>query len=75
LRKCIESHDFVLRGDRFGTGGIRVTASIGVATLGEGVDNIEKLLHAADENLYRAKQEGRNRVIARAPGATGPTAS
>lgn len=70
VRKRIESHDFKLPGK---PGGIRVTASIGVASLGEGVDNREKLIHAADENLYRAKQAGRNRVSASTPpGQQGP---
>ena len=26
------------------------------------INNIQKLFHAADEALYRAKQEGRNQV-------------
>ncbi len=41
---------------------IRLTVSIGVASLGEGIDNIERLVHVADDNLYRAKAAGRNRV-------------
>ena len=74
LRKCVESHDFTLPSAPGGTLSIGVTGSIGVATLGDGVDSTEKLIHAADANLYRAKQEGRNRVIAGAPasGSTGP---
>jgi two-component system cell cycle response regulator len=43
---------------------VAVTASVGVATLGEQIDNVEKLVAVADKNLYRAKQEGRNRVVA-----------
>lgn len=75
LRERIESHDFHLADEPGGIRGIRVTASIGVASLGDGVEDKERLIHAADENLYRAKQEGRNRVIAGAPSAprsTGP---
>jgi two-component system cell cycle response regulator len=42
---------------------LNVTISIGIAAaLGES-DNAEKLLHRADQALYRAKREGRNRVI------------
>ena len=41
---------------------IAVTTSIGVAT-GNGVNEIERLLHDADVALYRAKTEGRNRVV------------
>lgn len=67
LRKRIESHEF---SPPDGPGGIGVTASIGVASLGEGVDDGERLVRAADENLYRAKQQGRNRVVAEARVAT-----
>jgi len=42
---------------------LNVTISIGIASpMGDG-DNAEKLLHRADQALYRAKREGRNRVI------------
>lgn len=40
----------------------QVTVSIGVATFPEDGDSPERLLHAADEALYRAKHNGRNRV-------------
>ena len=39
-----------------------VTVSIGVATCGDGLTAPEDLLRHADEALYRAKAEGRNRV-------------
>ena len=39
-----------------------VTASIGVASLAPGQDTVRLLLAAADQQLYRAKREGRNRV-------------
>ena len=48
---------------------IRLTVSIGVASLGEGIDNIERLVHVADDNLYRAKAAGRNRVASGMPEA------
>lgn len=63
LRKHIESHDFSLPEEAGAIRGIRVTVSIGVACLGDVLDNVGKLVNAADKNLYRAKQEGRNRVI------------
>ncbi|UCC24719.1 MAG: diguanylate cyclase [Gemmatimonadales bacterium] len=41
----------------------RVTASLGVATLDPGSElDVEGLMQGADEALYRAKEEGRNRV-------------
>lgn len=45
-------------------GGIRVTASMGVATLpAEVVGSFEKLFQAADEAVYVAKESGRNRIV------------
>ena len=43
---------------------VNVTVSIGVASLTESVLDTESLMRLADGNLYRAKQEGRNRVVA-----------
>ena len=42
---------------------LKVTISIGIAASLGGDDNADKLLHRADQALYRAKREGRNRVI------------
>jgi len=47
---------------------IAVTTSIGVAR-GNGVTALEQLLHDADLALYRAKAEGRNRVVCLQPQA------
>jgi diguanylate cyclase (GGDEF)-like protein/PAS domain S-box-containing protein len=41
---------------------LRFTASFGVTTLREKEANIDMLLNQADQALYRAKNEGRNRV-------------
>ena len=49
---------------------VRVTASIGVATYTSG-ETVAQLLEKADQALYRAKAEGRNRVVEAEP----PTAS
>ncbi|HEY8566244.1 MAG TPA: diguanylate cyclase [Beijerinckiaceae bacterium] len=46
---------------------IGFTASFGCATMGGPVTNVSKLLQAADDALYRAKQGGRNRVEVHAP--------
>ncbi|MNM58275.1 Diguanylate cyclase DosC [compost metagenome] len=42
---------------------IAISVSIGVAALGPEQDTIRTLLAAADRHLYRAKREGRNRVL------------
>ncbi|MCF3630783.1 sensor domain-containing diguanylate cyclase [Thalassospiraceae bacterium LMO-SO8] len=63
LRRQIEEAEFDM-GD--GTR-ISITVSIGVAVLGPG-QSAEDLVKAADTALYRAKQAGRNRIEAAAPG-------
>lgn len=45
------------------------TVSIGVALAPAHGATAGALIHAADEALYRAKQDGRNRVVAASPGA------
>ncbi len=42
--------------------GLRITTSIGVATLNHPEETPEQMLKRADEALYRAKRQGRNRV-------------
>ena len=63
LRQSVEATPFPLsrRAE-----GIRVTVSIGIACSAGECDTAENLLHRADQALYRAKREGRNRVIAEA---------
>ncbi len=46
------------------TGGLRLTVSIGVATYPENGTTATELLEAADMALYRAKRQGKNRVVA-----------
>jgi diguanylate cyclase (GGDEF)-like protein len=41
-----------------------VTFSAGVAMLEPGIMNVERWKQAADDALYRAKAEGRNRIVA-----------
>ena len=53
---------------------VRFSISSGVCQAGELADDLEQLIHEADQALYRAKHEGRDRVVhadegaARAPG-------
>lgn len=42
---------------------IPLTASMGVAELGVDGDDLDRLLAAADERLFEAKDQGRNRVV------------
>ncbi len=63
LRQHIESNQLAITSNPDQQPGIRVSVSIGVAGLGREVTDSQKLVQFADEALYRAKQEGRNRVI------------
>jgi diguanylate cyclase (GGDEF)-like protein len=45
------------------TGGVPVTASIGVASAPFDAVDRRSLLEVADANLYRAKREGRDRLV------------
>ena len=48
-------------------GGVRLTVSIGVACFPEHTTQPEELLRAADEALYEAKLQGRDRVVTAGP--------
>ena len=56
LRFAVESEWFSHDGKT-----IKVTVSLGVATYQDGRDT-QILIKKADDNLYRAKKEGKNRV-------------
>src|SRR5690606_27193159 len=43
--------------------GLQVTASIGLASLADADEDVDVLLRRADQAMYRAKNQGRNRVI------------
>lgn len=58
LRQTIEAHSFEIRGKSLG-----MTTSIGVATYHEDSASLDELLIQADSALYRAKNQGRNRVM------------
>ncbi|MBN4079396.1 diguanylate cyclase [Beggiatoa alba] len=59
LRKAVESLDLQYEGNA-----IPVTISIGIALQPQDGDDLERLMAAADERLYIAKQMGRNRFCA-----------
>ncbi len=63
LRKAIETHKL---------GGVKVTASFGVAQLDGAMRGGDDLVERADKALYEAKEGGRNRVVTAAP--VGPEA-
>lgn len=60
LRKCIEDVAVIINGSH-----VRFTASFGVAQFGADGDAYESVIEIADNRMYRAKQEGRNHVVAR----------
>ncbi len=63
IRNAVQVKPFVIHG---GAKSISVTVSIGVASRRAGDQSPAQMMKRADEALYRAKGEGRNRVIAAA---------
>ena len=59
LRKMVEDEEFVFEGRR-----IPLAVSVGVADLDPAIASADDLIKKADARLYRAKQNGRNRIIA-----------
>ncbi len=62
-RKLIESNPVEISDGAGAKQTIQIRISVGVACLGASIDSKEKLVQAADQALYRAKEGGRNRVI------------
>ncbi|MBI1912147.1 MAG: diguanylate cyclase [Deltaproteobacteria bacterium] len=60
LRKKIEETPIPINENRFAS----ITISIGLATISDDIESEEKLITIADNNLYKAKNAGRNRIIA-----------
>jgi diguanylate cyclase (GGDEF)-like protein len=59
IRHAIEAHTFSFNGKT-----MKQTISMGVSQLTSGMATYKDLLEAADQKLYRSKNEGRNRVTA-----------
>ena len=68
LRLAVASEPFALRA---GGAGLPVTISIGVTTAAARGEDRDCLLKRADDALYRAKADGRDRVVARLPDLAG----
>ncbi|GAP37242.1 GGDEF domain-containing protein [Piscinibacter sakaiensis] len=65
LRRCVEAEPFDLRSDPGGHGPwYAQTVSLGVAELEPGMAGGTALLALVDHRLYKAKHQGRNRVVA-----------
>ena len=63
LRRSIAGEPFAVNK---GTNRIEVTISIGLSTLEQKGEAVADVLKRADTALYRAKHDGRNRVVAQA---------
>jgi two-component system cell cycle response regulator len=60
LRRRIASEPFSIQQ---GKGSVTVTISVGLAALGSPHETAAQILKRADQALYRAKRDGRNRVV------------
>jgi diguanylate cyclase len=58
MRRAIREHEFAHKEEV-----LRVTVSLGVATLDREGGSVEQLVEAADRSLYAAKERGRDRVV------------
>jgi len=62
LLRFVESHELVVKNQENGPLNLNITVSIGVAGLDSDVIDVQTMYRNAEDALYRAKQEGRNRV-------------
>jgi two-component system cell cycle response regulator len=58
VRKQVEAHSFV-----YDSANLKVTVSVGVGSVVEGMKEPVLVVAAADDALYQAKRQGRNRVV------------
>jgi len=59
LRERVEQQTVILRREK-----TNITISIGVAVFPQDGSSREELINQADQALYKAKEKGRNRVVA-----------
>jgi two-component system, cell cycle response regulator len=72
LRLAIANEPFTIRAS---DKRLPITVSIGITCAIAGGDDRDRLLKRADDALYRAKAEGRNRVVSRSPDFVGRAGS
>ena len=58
LRKKIETHEFFYNGVQ-----INLTASIGIGSNLDKLEDAHQMIECADKALYKAKETGRNKVL------------
>ena len=58
IRKTIENRNFIFEGKQ-----IKTTISVGISTYKKELRDAKELIEKADEALYKAKRDGKNRVI------------
>ncbi|MFC1586826.1 diguanylate cyclase [Planctomycetota bacterium] len=71
IRKAMEKMNIPT--ERFGN--LNITASLGVATFPEDADSSRELILQSDMAMYRAKENGRNRVVVAISGGSSANAS
>jgi|GEM_PF-587143 len=59
IRKAVKKEEIRVK-DRT----IKVTMSIGVAYTGKGIEDIQNMIKKSDDNVYKAKERGRDMVVA-----------
>ncbi len=65
LRQALNDHEF-----EYGATSLAISASFGVVTLeNENFNSAQEMLAAVDSMMYKAKQEGKNRVVGFEPGS------
>jgi diguanylate cyclase (GGDEF)-like protein len=60
VRRCLAEHRFLAGEGRE----LRLTASVGVATLPDAASSADELIQAADSAMYRVKDSGKNGILA-----------